>query len=98
MRAPPLAALALALAACSGQPDYYLLPQVAPTARQASPVGGVVVADLGLPAYVSALEIASLTDSAIAGNGPPAIDSTADSSWSASAATAALLPLEQPLA
>ena len=61
MRAPVLAALALALCACGGRPAYYLLPPVAPTARQTAPVGSVVVADLNLPAYASALEIASLT-------------------------------------
>lgn len=61
MRAPLLAALALALCACGGRPAYYLLPPVAPAARQAAPAGSVVVADLSLPAYAGALEIAALT-------------------------------------
>jgi uncharacterized lipoprotein YmbA len=61
MRAPLLAALALGLAACGGRPTYYLLPPAQPAARQASPVGSIVVADLTLPAYAGALEIASLT-------------------------------------
>jgi uncharacterized lipoprotein YmbA len=55
------AALALALAACGADPSYYLLPPPGPTARTASPVGSIVVADLNLPAYVDALEIATLT-------------------------------------
>jgi uncharacterized lipoprotein YmbA len=72
LRAPLLAALALALCACGGRPAYYLLPPVAPTARQAVPTGSVVVADLSLPAYAGALEIASLT-----GPGTLALDTRA---------------------
>jgi uncharacterized protein len=57
---PSLAAIALLLAAC-GEPDYYLLPSAPAAARQGSPVRTVVVADLSLPAYAGALEIAELT-------------------------------------
>ena len=42
---PPLALLALLLAAC-GAPAYYLLPPPAAAARHASPVGTIVVADI----------------------------------------------------
>jgi uncharacterized lipoprotein YmbA len=55
-----LASLALALAAC-GTPTYYLLPPPGAAARAGASVGSVVVADLNLPAYVDALEIATLT-------------------------------------
>jgi uncharacterized protein len=57
---PCLLAAALALAACAA-PDYYLLPPAPAVARQASPVRTIVVADLNLPAYAGALEIAELT-------------------------------------
>ena len=57
---PCLLAAALALAACA-TPDYYLLPPAPAAARQASPVRTIVVADLNLPAYAGALEIAELT-------------------------------------
>jgi uncharacterized protein len=57
-------ALALAglLAACAGSPDYYLLPppQSAAT-RLPSPVSSIVVADIDLPTYAEALEVAVLT-------------------------------------
>ena len=59
--APALTLLALLLAAC-GAPAYYLLPPpAAPIARSGSPVGSIVVADISVPTYVEALEIASLT-------------------------------------
>lgn len=61
MRPPLLAALALALAACAGQPDYFLLPPPEPVARQSSPVGSLAVAEMNLPAYADAMEIAVLT-------------------------------------
>ncbi len=62
MRAAPLAAAAaLALAACAGQPDLFLLPPPAPAAQQSSPVGSVAVAEISLPSYAEALEIAVLT-------------------------------------
>ena len=62
MRAPLLLPImALALAGCGANPDYYLLPPPQPAARQASPVGSISVADIDLPAYANALEIASLT-------------------------------------
>ena len=74
---PPAAAialLALLLAAC-GSPSYYLLPPpAAPLARAASPSATVVVADISLPTYVDALEIASLT-------GPQTVDLTKDALW-----------------
>ena len=57
-----LVAAALALSACGSAPVYYLLPQPpAAAVQQASPVGSIAVADLNLPAYASALEVASLT-------------------------------------
>jgi uncharacterized protein len=58
MRLACLAAL-FALAAC-GQPAYYLLPTPQPAPSRGAPVGSVVVADLNLPAYVDALEVATL--------------------------------------
>ena len=75
MRRPLLLALlALALAAC-GAPAYYLLPPPAgPVARSASPVGTIVVADIGVPTYVDALEIAALT-------GPETADLSKASLW-----------------
>lgn len=57
---PLLLGAGLALAAC-GAPDYYLLPPPAPVVRQASPVGTIAVADIDLPAYAGALEVAALT-------------------------------------
>ncbi|MFO1142930.1 MAG: PqiC family protein [Amaricoccus sp.] len=60
MRTLPLLAVGLLLAAC-GSPDYYLLPQPAAAPRTGAPVGTVAVADISLPAYASALEIAALT-------------------------------------
>ncbi len=61
MRAPLLAAAALALAACAGQPDYFLLPAPQPAARVAAPVGSIAVAEISLPAYAEAMEIAVMT-------------------------------------
>jgi uncharacterized lipoprotein YmbA len=58
---PCLVLAALLLAACGPGPDYYLLPPPAPAASQASPVGSIVVADVNLPAYAEAIEIASLS-------------------------------------
>ena len=60
MRFPPLLAVALALAAC-GSPAYYLLPTPQPGPSRAAPVGSIVVAELSLPAYADALEVATLT-------------------------------------
>lgn len=58
---PCLIAAALVLTACAN-PDYYLLPPPsAAAARQASPVSTISVADIDLPSYANALEIASLT-------------------------------------
>ncbi len=57
---PCLVAAALLLAACA-TPSYYLLPPPQAVARQASPVGSISVADIDLPTYAAALEIASLT-------------------------------------
>lgn len=54
--APPLLAL---LAGCGG-PDYYLLPSEAAPARAAASRASVSVADIDLPAYAGALEIAKL--------------------------------------
>lgn len=62
MRATSSCALlaALALAAC-GQPDYYLTPPPAAAARAGS-AGSVAVADINLPTYAEAVEIAVLTE------------------------------------
>ena len=68
-----LALLALLLAAC-GAPSYYLLPPPAAAARQASPAGTIVVADVAVPTYVDAVEIASLT-------GPETVDLSKKSLW-----------------
>ncbi len=70
-----LVAAACLLSACGGTPAYYLLPEPPATARQqASPVGSIVVADIGLPAYASALEVASLS-------GPEQLTLSKDSLW-----------------
>jgi uncharacterized lipoprotein YmbA len=58
---------ALALAGCGAAPDYYLLPAPRPAQPVASPVGSIVVADMSLPAYASALEIAALTAPGVVG-------------------------------
>jgi uncharacterized lipoprotein YmbA len=58
---PFLAAALIALAACGGTPAYYLLPMPQPAPSRPAPVGSVVVADLSLPAYADALEVATLT-------------------------------------
>lgn len=50
----------LSLAAC-GEPDYYLLPPPQAAVQQPSPVSSVVVADINLPTYADAIEIASLS-------------------------------------
>jgi uncharacterized lipoprotein YmbA len=60
MRFLPALAVALALAAC-GTPAYYLLPTPGAGPSRAAPVGSVVVADLNLPAYADALEVATLS-------------------------------------
>ncbi len=64
MRASLLAVAALALAACAGQPDFFLLPSPQPVAQRASPVGSIAVAEISLPAYADAMEIAVLVDPA----------------------------------
>jgi uncharacterized lipoprotein YmbA len=65
---------AVVLAGC-GSPTYYLLPPPsAPTAEAPSPVSSIVVADLSLPTYVDALEIATLT-------GPETVDLAKRSLW-----------------
>ena len=58
---PAAAALLCLLAACGGSPDFFLLPPPeGPGSRLASPVGNIVVAEIGLPTYADALEIAVL--------------------------------------
>jgi uncharacterized lipoprotein YmbA len=75
MRNLPWVMLALVLVACGPGPSYYLLPPTTPpVARQSSPVGSIVVADLSLPTYADALEIAVLT-------GPETIDLVKASLW-----------------
>jgi uncharacterized lipoprotein YmbA len=72
---PAAVALAGLLAACGGTSDYYLLPPPQPAAeRFASPVGTIAVADISLPTYAEALEIAELV-----GPGTLTLDSAA--SW-----------------
>ncbi len=56
-----LVAAASALAGCGGGGTYYLLPPAPAATRQPSPVNGISVADIGLPTYASALEVAALT-------------------------------------
>ncbi len=51
--------LLLALASC-GTPQYYLLPAPGPAPSGPAPSGGVSVADVSLPAYAEAIEMASL--------------------------------------
>jgi uncharacterized lipoprotein YmbA len=50
----------LVLAACGGSPEYYLLAPPEPAARATSPAGSIAVADISLPAYAEAIEIASI--------------------------------------
>jgi uncharacterized lipoprotein YmbA len=57
---PGLGLAVLLLAGCA-DPAYYLLPPVADAARAPAPAASVAVADISLPAYAEALEIASLT-------------------------------------
>lgn len=52
-----LAVALLTLAACA-RPDYYLTPPPEASARAATSGGGIAVADLNLPAYAEAIEIA----------------------------------------
>lgn len=47
----------LALAACT-RPDYYLTPPPAASARAAGSAGSLAVADMNLPTYADAIEIA----------------------------------------
>ncbi len=56
---PVLLLAALALAGCA-TPNYYLTPAPAASARATSSIGGIVVADISLPAYAEAIEIAVL--------------------------------------
>ena len=58
MRVVLLAAV-LALPACGGDPDYFLLPPPADAARQTS-AGSIAVAEISLPSYAEAMEIAAL--------------------------------------
>lgn len=58
--APALSLLALlALTACS-DPDYYLLPPPAPAAQTGSAGASLAVAEITLPTYAEALEIATV--------------------------------------
>jgi uncharacterized protein len=67
-----LAAL-LGLAACGASPAY-LLPPPAASSRMSSPVKGIAVADVSLPAYASDTEIASLV-------GPETVRSSSSALW-----------------
>jgi len=55
-----LLAAGLGLAACA-RPDYYLTPPPAPAGRVGA-ASSIAVADMSLPAYADAIEIAVLTD------------------------------------
>lgn len=55
-----LLALPLLLAAC-GSPDYYLTPPVDGAPLRGGTGGGLAVADMNLPTYAEAVEIAQLT-------------------------------------
>lgn len=55
-----LLALSLALLAGCGDPAYFLMPPPQDAARQATPAGSIAVADISLPAYAEAIEIAEL--------------------------------------
>jgi uncharacterized protein len=58
--------LALALIGCGSSPDFYLLPPVQPpVARYPGYVSSVVVAEIGLPTYAEAAEIASIRESGV---------------------------------
>ena len=56
-----LVATLLVVAAC-GRPSYYLLPPPSGAARLPSPVATISVADISLPSYAAASEIALLSD------------------------------------
>lgn len=62
MRAMPALILSagLALSAC-GQPDYFLVPPPGPAAKAGS-AASMAVADISLPTYADAVEIAVLTE------------------------------------
>lgn len=60
-----LLVLAALLPAGCGTSNYYLLPEAAPAAALRAPVSTVVVADLGLPAYVDAIEMAILQNDGV---------------------------------
>lgn len=55
-------AAALVLAGCGADPDYYLLPPPAEGTRLASNLSTVAVAEIGLPTYAEAVEIAVLAE------------------------------------
>jgi uncharacterized lipoprotein YmbA len=55
-------AATLAIGACAS-PEYHLLPPPAPVARAPSPAASIAVAEVSLPSYAGALEIAVLTES-----------------------------------
>lgn len=62
MRLAPLCLLAaLTLSACGANPDYYLLPPPETAVQRPSPAKTIVVAEVGLPAYAEAEEIAALS-------------------------------------
>jgi len=68
------AATALLVAGCGGGPDYYLLPPPGPAARVGTPVATISVADIGLPSYAEAAELATLTPTG-------AVELVRDASW-----------------
>lgn len=55
----------LALAACGGRPDYYLLPAPQAAERVASPASSIAVSDISLPSYAEATEVAALDESGV---------------------------------
>ncbi len=56
---------ALALAGCAS-PDFYLMPPPqAPSARLTSPVSTISIAEMNLPSYADAIEMARLTEAGV---------------------------------
>lgn len=57
---PCLLALAVLVAGCGSSPNYYLLPPTEPAAPSAAAARTLAVAEVGLPSYAEAAEIALL--------------------------------------
>jgi uncharacterized lipoprotein YmbA len=70
---PLMLAAALTLGACAN-PDYYLLPPPQSVTRVAAPTSSIAVAEISLPAYAEAVEIATLV-------GPGAVTLNKNALW-----------------